>query len=538
MRALVVCFLVAVGCGDNIEPSPPEGPIEARVDHYAVQVDLTTRLALVDVTITPMVAGNCITIPFRAPLEHEVLIDGLPVTASVADGQLTACGTGYPKHVPIVLETRLTIANEVEPPTQVGFSVRSGITYILSWLGGCDRFAPCDKRTDQFAKYTFTVTHAPGMIVRCPGRVTTLDLTTTECDFTYEGGPTYSTFGIIGSMAWQNTYAGDWSGVDVSVYDYASNGVAPGIVADADYHRGFVAFMQDQFGPYPYGDELRILTAPTYWSGFEHPGNIVLNDDLAGTPSAYADGLAHVLDHEIAHMWAGDQTTLSTTYDFVWKEAMAEYLSYVYEDSVDPMVGATTARAWKLFSDGALFHPVPAEQPPLVEYYGDVYGPGPMILFRQIEVLSSREQVLAALRTLLGRERAIGVADVEAALAAATGLDLADYFDAWVHGSGAPAWPRFTATYAAGDLVVAQTNVGEGEKPCKFKVALRGAGPGDVVTVDVDTFRNGPSQTIPVTPPPPFAVTSTTIDPDAECLAYATSVARVPRHHPWLATKP
>ena len=40
--------------------------------------------------------------------------------------------------------------------------------------------------------------------------------------------------------------------------------------------------MQSQFGPWPYGSELRVLTAPTYWDGFEHPGNIVLADGLAG----------------------------------------------------------------------------------------------------------------------------------------------------------------------------------------------------------------------------------------------------------------
>ena len=39
--------------------------------------------------------------------------------------------------------------------------------------------------------------------------------------------------------------------------------------------------MADHFGPYAYGQEIRFATAPTYWAGFEHPGNIALGD---GTP--------------------------------------------------------------------------------------------------------------------------------------------------------------------------------------------------------------------------------------------------------------
>jgi len=67
-----------------------------------------------------------------------------------------------------------------------------------------------------------------------------------------------------------------------------------------------------------------------------------------------------------------------------------------------------------------------------------------MILFRQIEVLSSRAQVLAAIATLLGEPRAISVDDVVAALETSTGLDLDAYAAAWIHGTGAPVWRRST----------------------------------------------------------------------------------------------
>src|SRR5207302_393771 len=154
----------------------------------------------------------------------------------------------------------------------------------------------------------------------------------------------------------------------------ASTGIAAAI--DPVWHGGFVAWMHGTFGPYPYGDELRLLTAPTYWNGFEHPGNIVLADSLAHQRfPPYANEVAHTLDHEMAHMWAGDQTTLAGTYDFVWKESMAEYLSYVWEDMNVPTIGDVTAGAWKGFGQTAMYYPVPGGEPALFDYYGDVYGP-------------------------------------------------------------------------------------------------------------------------------------------------------------------
>ena len=78
----------------------------------------------------------------------------------------------------------------------------------------------------------------------------------------------------------------------------------------------------------------------------------------------------------------------------------------------------------KAASAGANFFPVPGEKPALFDYYGDAYGPGPMVLFRQLEVLTSRDQVLAALKSVLGHQHALSVDDLVAALAQNTGLDL------------------------------------------------------------------------------------------------------------------
>jgi aminopeptidase N len=550
---VVVVTVAACGGGGGDDTPLPTGPIAAHIDHYEYRFDLESRAASVTLTATVETAGDCLTLPFRAWDLAPMVIDGVAARSMMVEGDhVTVCGTGYAAGAVLAIDAVMTIPDEVlrDPsniPTDVGYSVSNDrwgnpTTYLVSWIGGCDRFGPCDNRADQFATYTFEVTHPADVTVRCPGTVTAPDATTTRCDFPFTGGPTYSTFGVIGSKNW-NVSTHDFSGISVELYDRTLSGIAARI--DDAYHGGFLDFMRAHFGPFPFGTELRVLAAPTYWSGFEHPGNIVLSDGLGPLPGPtgvhYKDPLAHILNHEMAHQWAGDQTTLADKYDFVWKESMVEYLSYVYEEDTDPSAAAMTRNVWKAGAVGAAFYPVPEDQPlpELIEYYGDAYGPGPLILFKQIEMLSSRAQVLTALESLLGTQRAISVIDVQDALTTATGLDLTAYFAAWAHGAGAPVWPRLSATYAAGTglLTISQTNQASGIKGCKFKVELKGAGIADSVKVDVDTFTDGPDQDIAVTPAPGFTVTSTVVDPDNECLVFKDGATFAPtaRPRPWLA---
>lgn len=527
------------------EEMPPTGPITASVTHYDFAFDIDTRAAHAKLALAVTTGGDCITLPFRAQSPANALLDGQPATAAVDREMLTVCGVGVKSGATTELEIDVEIPLATLSTSQVGYSITKDVQqnpfyYLVSWVGGCDRFGPCDNRADQFATYHFTVTHPATFMARCPGTITEVSPTQTECDFEHAGGPTYSTFGVAAYPAWTTTDKGSWDGVKVTVYDRASTDIAAAI--DPAWHTGFIAWMQSEFGPYPYGDELRILTAPTYWSGFEHPGNIVLDDGLAHqTQPIYADTTQHVLDHEMAHMWAGDQTTIASTYDFVWKESMAEYLSYVYEDMQAPTVARRTVGAWKLLGQTAKYYPVPTDMPALFDYYGDVYGPGPMVLFRQLEVMTSREAVLAGIQSVLGSPRALSVDELIAALEQSTGLDLDGYAAAWIRGGGKPDWPRYDVTFTPGaetsTLALDQINEKADARGCKFHVALLGANADEAQYVEVDTFTNGADQTLPV-PTPPFTVTIIQLDPYAECLVYlASSTPRTLPNPPWVSER-
>src|SRR5437667_375001 len=78
----------------------------------------------------------------------------------------------------------------------------------------------------------------------------------TTCDFTFDGGPTYSTFGVAAypETAWPAHDRGNWGSVHVTVFDRASTGINAAI--DNAYHDGFIKFMESTFGPFPFGSEL------------------------------------------------------------------------------------------------------------------------------------------------------------------------------------------------------------------------------------------------------------------------------------------
>jgi aminopeptidase N len=523
-------------CGEDDTCDPEPMPVTASVTRYEYQFDLATRVARPAVTLTVEQPGNCIVLDYTGPELSLVLIDGAPATAyAVADNKLTACGaTTFAMGDTPVLETELTVALATLGPSQVGYSITDDedgnpFTYMVSWVGGCSQFGPCDARPGTFAHHVFVITHPEAETVLCSGAITELSATQTRCSFELAGGPTYSTFGFGASASWTEASRGTWGSTAVTLYDRTSSGTAAAL-NDAT-HDAFVQFMEDTFGPYPYGSDLRIVVAPTYWAAFEHPGNIVVSDDLA--PSPYP--LTHTVNHEIAHQWAGDQTTLADTYDFVWKESMAEYLTFVFESETNPAYAARTLDDWKRGSVGVNFYLVPGEHPPLFSFYGDVYGPGPLILFRQLEVLTSRAQVLAALREVLGSEGTLSVDGLITALETSTGLDLTDYAAAWIHGMGPPPRPRVRATFANNELHVELT-AGQALR-CKFSVALEGA-TGERMLVPVDTYRDGPDQTIPVTPG--FEVVDTELDPNDECLVLQATIAadevRDP-HPPYLSPR-
>ena len=528
------------GGGDGGGGAKPAGPISGKVTRYDYVFDLAALTADTKVTIDAQApGGDCVTLESLVPPSGEVTWNGAAATSATAEGGvLTACGEAVGAGA---LEVRAptVIPKKKYYGLDVGFGVKGDLaggdfSYLVSWVGGCDSFGPCDDDPGTLAEMHFEIQHAPGDVVVCPG-VRTVSETSTRCDIEGTLAPTYSGVGWAADPLWERSSFMTSQGVEWVFFEVPGGQLAASL--DPEMMASFFEWATGLFGPFPYGDELRFAGGPTAWLGFEHPANVVLHEELGSLATSYADTIAHVTMHEVVHQWAGDRVTLASTADFVWKEAMAEYLPYVFEDEqMAPEVAAASREYWDGISLQSEHFPRPMEEPtpPVQTFYGDVYGPGPMVLFIQLEPLIGRAAVLAGIQAFLKEPGARSVAELKAAMEAASGADLTAYFDAWVFGVGAPEWPTLKIeTAQVGEEVtvtVTQQNASGKVYGCVVEVDVAGATETVTATIDFGLTPEDAMASAKVTLSE--AVVSATLDPRNRLVAregIATLAAPKPR---------
>jgi aminopeptidase N len=512
----------------------PTGDIAASVTKYNYAFDVTTAQATsrLEVDVAPT-GGNCWDVSCEVNNVSSVLWNDTAATSSmVSNSKLRTCGPGVTEGPTLALGSHVDVTLDLWFGLDVGFSRRKNMaggtfTYLLSWVGGCDRFGPCDDDPSRLAAFHFEVTHPEKTIALCAGN-RVAGATKTTCDV--ENAPTYSAFAVASDTAWVPAPYGTFAGVDFVFYEVPGGKIASSLnKSDVGL---FMDWITKLVGPFPYGKELRIAGAPTSWLGFEHPANIILLENIETLNDPIKSTSQHVLMHEIIHQWAGDRTTLASASDFVWKEATAEYLAYVFEDESRPVGEAgATRKYWDNIWQQSSYWPRPMDTPaPEVQlFYGDVYGPGPMVLYLQLEPLIGRPAVLAGIKSFLGTAGGRSVTELKDALAQASGKNLDAYFDAWVFGQGKPEWPTFAikTNQVGGDVTVEVTQQNASGKlfGCMVEVELRGATQSKRVMVDFGVAPSNAVATAMTTLGEP--VTTVILDPDNHLIGWDASIAPV-----------
>src|SRR3569832_1654551 len=126
MRALLCSLIVASACGGN--DAGPTGPITAHATHYDLSLDLDTRAAHSKVTLVADVAGDCLTLPFRAASLTAVAFDGQPGDgAQNADTTLTICGDGVAEGKTFTVEADDTVPLKTLETSQGGCSISNDV---------------------------------------------------------------------------------------------------------------------------------------------------------------------------------------------------------------------------------------------------------------------------------------------------------------------------------------------------------------------------------------------------------------------------
>jgi aminopeptidase N len=214
----LLCFSALAACGDD-STAPTGGSsqqggagggsggeaaaggasaMEADVTRYDVAVDLATALATVELGLDVTAAGSCFSVPSERPALAARFDDAPAASVTVEENVLTACSASVLDAGPHALAVDVELAEETFYGLDVGYSTKlelsgGSFTYLLSWVGGCDHFGPCDDDPSKLVRFGFTVTHPAGTVVLCPGALTS-GATETTCALDATLAPTYSAF--------------------------------------------------------------------------------------------------------------------------------------------------------------------------------------------------------------------------------------------------------------------------------------------------------------------------------------------------------
>ncbi|MEW1980100.1 aminopeptidase N [Citricoccus sp. NPDC079358] len=269
---------------------------------------------------------------------------------------------------------------------------------------------------------------------------------------------TYLTTLLAGPYA---TWADRWTGhpasgapeVPLALYCRAS------MAASLDAERLFATtragldFFHDLFGvPYQWGKYGQAFVPEYNLGAMENPGLVTFTEDYVFTSQATAaqyEARATTIMHEMAHMWFGDLVTMRWWDDLWLKESFADYMGTLAVAEATEFTGAWTTfanrrKGWAYVQDQyPTTHPIVADITDLEaarqNFDGITYAKGASVL-KQLVAFVGRDAFMAASREYFARHAwgNASLSDFVDALEEASGRDLEEWVDTWLHTRGVP----------------------------------------------------------------------------------------------------
>ncbi len=229
-------------------------------------------------------------------------------------------------------------------------------------------------------------------------------------------------------------------------------------------------FFESEFGPSPY-DTLRLAMIEARAPGGHSPPGMVilarrpplLRGALRDDPASFADIPGFFLAHEVAHQWWGHGVAGENYHERWLTEGMAQYAAALWtrhslgEQAFENVLGRFARWALAESDKGPIslgYRLGHLKNDPQV-YRAIVYSKGALVL-HMLRQIVGEEAFRTALRELqlTSRYAKIGTDDLRGALEAASGRELAPYFEAWVYGTALPEL-KVTERLEAGRAIVA-----------------------------------------------------------------------------------
>ncbi len=252
--------------------------------------------------------------------------------------------------------------------------------------------------------------------------------------------------------AWAGTLS-DGTALEVPLALYCRASMASSFDTEALFTltRNGLDFFNGLFDfPYPWGKYDQAFVPEYNLGAMENPGLVTFTESYVFTSRA-ADSQyqarANTLLHEMAHMWFGDLVTMQWWDDLWLKESFADYMGTLGVDRTTDwdtawVNFANNRKAWAYVQDQLpTTHPIVADIPDLEaakqNFDGITYAKGASVL-KQLVAYVGFDAFIAGSRQYF-KDHAYGnttLADLLAALSAASGRDLGEWARQWLQTSG------------------------------------------------------------------------------------------------------
>jgi aminopeptidase N len=442
-----------------------------QVDSYRVELDLTasdtTFSSVTTVSFRCRNPGGSTFIDLSAPTVHEITLNGAQLPLSAFDGDRIALDDlAESNELRIAADCRYSRTGEglhrfTDPA--------DGAVYMYSDLETSDaqQVYACFDQPDLKATFEFAVTARDGWQVISnmpPGTVAATEVPgTSRWQFPPTPPlPTYITAIVAGPY---HSVRDEHDGIPLGVFCRQS--LASYLDPDEIFEvtkQGF-DFFQSAFGVrYPFS-KYDQLFVPEYKAGaMENAGAVTFLDAYvfrSRVTDTFREARTSTILHEMAHMWFGDLVTLRWWDDLWLNESFATWAGTLAEAEATRWTGAWTtfAQSWKAWAyrqdQLPSTHPIAADIPDIaavkVNFDGITYAKGAAVL-KQLVAYVGREEFLAAVHSYFAEHGWANatLADLLAALEAASGRDLSSWSGDWLETAGVNTLRPSYATDAAG----------------------------------------------------------------------------------------
>ncbi len=404
---------------------------------------------------------------------YSIRLEGAELAAnqwSSTDGVLTIA---LPKGLKAGYTTLVQIAWDGSPHEAINAPWEGGIVWSETddgqpWIAtavqgeGCDLFWPCiDHSSQGIDALDLVVTVPKGLVAAGNGRLVGTQDNGDTTSFTWQARDP-SNYGVtlqVGPYELAKRSYDSRFGNAIPLMFWHLPGNAEGANRLLGELEGQIAFMEDRFGPYPFGDE-KVGVAETPHLGMEHQ-----------TINAYgngyqleANGHDWLLQHEFAHEWFANQLRPANASDMWLAEGITTWTQPLYlahtrgQEFYDAEMRSNRERVWSRV-------PLVPPEGELPDYndrealWGDdIYFKGSWII-HTLRALVGDEVLFPALTRLTygtgdprpGAIRPINrtTEDFRAILEEMSGQDLAWFFDAYLYEADLP---RLVATRKGSQL--------------------------------------------------------------------------------------